>query len=474
MNRKLKVMKNPNGDIEVAGVSVNNTQPEETKIKRQRPPVIPSPETNVSGRKPIKMTFHVGNQFASQTSFPHPDQRKRHTIVHHLYPLLSEWVGRSLPDGVNPRSHEPECLKSPVAKQIEQTIVDKPEDFFLANRGTTIIADHVEFDRKTGNVTVTISDPENQGIADGATTDAVLAKVQTRLAREIMDNKEGNYLQLIDLKKSSIPEILKNGRIHLEVIVGLEDRERIASLVQGRNTSRQVKGWSMENFRGAFEWVKNILEDEKSIFRGKIGYEENSSQDTNILDVLSLATLFHPEFDESDGGDKAPTVAYANKGRMDIRLADENLIKGYKGLAPILEDILKLHDHVYANFEYAYEKVFGAKARLGRREGIQSRLLGEPYELSLTGLKSNYVIPSGFIFPLLASFRALVSYKGGKAHWKVDPFEFFDKYGNKLVGELMEQVEAQGGNPNVAGKRKLVYTALHTKASLYLSKAQEK
>lgn len=438
--------------------------------KREKPPLIPEP-LHATGRKPIRLNFHVGKEFIRALHFPSLDGRKKPTAVYHLYPRLSDWIGRTIPDSVNPRSHDPECLKSPVAKQIEQTILDNPEDFVFANRGATLIADDIHIDTKTGDVVMIISDPENQGLADGATTDAVLAKVQTQLAREVLDNKEASYMQLLDMKGGKMPENLKNGRIHLEVIIGLDDRSRIANLVQGRNTSRQVKGWSMADFRGSFEWIKDIVEAEKSEFKGKVGYEENSSQDTNVLDVLSLLTLFHPEFDEQEeGADKAPTVAYANKGRMDARLVDEELKKGYKKLAPIVPDILRLHDYLYVNFETAYNKVFGERSRLGRRQGIQSRLLGQPYELPLTGMKSNYVIPSGFIFPLLASFRALVSYKTtDKAHWRVDPFSFFDKYGKKLVGELMEQAEAQGGNPNVAGKRKLVYTALYAKAKLALN-----
>lgn len=446
------------------------------KVPEVKPPIIPTPREEVTARKPLKMTFHVGQEFIRRLSFPSSDARKNPTEVVHLYPLLGEWVGRMVPDGVNPRSHDPECLKSSVAKQIEQTIVDQPEDFYLANRGTTIIADALLFDPKTGNVTLCITDPENQGVADGATTDAVLAKVQTRLARELLEKKDASYMDLLAgndgsnrVNKSRLPEALQHGRIHLEVIVGLQDRATIANLVQGRNTSRQVRGWSMADFRGAFDWLKDVLEAPGSMFQGKIGWEENSGQDINVLDVLSIVTLFHPEFDEKENGkEKAPVIAYANKGRIDARLMDEKLLEGYKRLAPLIPDMLRLHDTVYANFEHAYAESFGPRARLGRREGVESRLMDRPYELPLTGTPSNFVIPSGFIFPLLAAFRALINYRG-RVSWKENPFEFFKKHGADLVGELMEQADGLGGNPNVTGKRKLVYTALHSKAKLALN-----
>lgn len=230
----------------------------------------------------------------------------------------------------------------------------------------------------------------------------------------------------------------------------------------------------MSDFRGEFEWIKNIVEGDGSPFKGKIGYEENSGKDITILDVLSVITLFHPEFDQKeDGQERAPVIAYANKGRMDARLADEKLRDGYKELAPLVVDILNLHDYVYANFEGAYNAVFGDRAKLGRREGVESRLMGEPHELPLTGTKSNYVLPAGFIFPVLASLRSLVYRRGGKIGWRREPFKFFDKYGKKLVGELMEQVDAAGGNPNKVGKQKLAYTAIHSQAQICLYKEIE-
>jgi hypothetical protein len=257
--------------------------------------------------------------------------------------------------------------------------------------------------------------------------------------------------------------ILRRGRIHLEIIVGLSSKERIDSMVLGRNTSRQVKPWSMSDFRGTFDWISEILEAPSSRFAGKIGYEENAGKQITVLDVLSLLTLFHCEYDEKR---KAPTVAYSSKGRMDARLNDPKLQPGYKALAPLMQDILALHDSVYAGFENAYKEARDGKAKLGKRQGIEQKL----HHLPLTGVEVNYVIPSGLIFPLLASLRALVGYdKEGKAYWKADPARFFEKYGGELVATLIEQLEMLGGNPNTAGKKKPVYNALLDRAWRLLS-----
>jgi hypothetical protein len=376
-------------------------------------------------------------------------------VIYHLYPLLVDWEGRKLPDEVNPRSHDDEALKSPIARSIEVTLLESPEDFYLANRGATILAEELRYDPDKGVVKLFMTDPLLQGVADGATTDAVLAKVQRDIkagtAKHESDGEVANF------------NTLRRGRIHLEIIVGLRSKERIDAMVLGRNTSRQVKPWSMSDFRGSFDWIREILEKPTSQFADKIGYEENAGKQTNVLDVLSLLTLFHCEYDEKR---KAPTVAYSSKGRMDARLNDAKLQIGYKALAPLIPEILNLHDSIYVGFVTAYKEARDGKTRLGGREGVEKK----DHHLPLTGVLAHYVIPSGLTFPLLASLRALVGYdKAGKAYWKSDPIRFFEKYGAELVASLIEHLEMFGGNPNTAGKKKPVYTALHDRARLLLS-----
>ncbi len=428
---------------------MNETATEEVSppVEEAKPPVIPK----ITARKPLELEFKVDREHMRRMDFG----GKGGQVVLYLYPTLADWKGRHVPDQVNPRSHDQECLRSSVARAIEQTFADRPEDFHWANRGITILAKEYAYTPRTGMFKLIIGDADNQGLADGATTDAVIAKIQS----EIKDR-----------------DLLEKARVHLEVIIGLTERDQIGCLVAGRNTSRQVKTWSLADFQGNFAWIQDILEKDDSKFKGVVGYEENAGKETSILDVLSILTLFHPEFNQKvEGRLKAPTVAYSNRGRMDTRLRDPELLPGYLSLAPILEDILRLHDHVYAGFEKAYNAAFGDGAKLGRRQRVKSRLGGTAYNLPLTGTPSNYLMPSGLVYPLLASLRALVKFserKNGTTRWIANPFKFFDKNGPALISTLIEQVENLGGNPNVAGKRASVYNAVLMQSKNELSEQQ--
>lgn len=411
---------------------------------------LPTPP-KFSKKNPLKISFHVGKEYIRRFTYQETNQKKS-IIKYYFNPLLSEYKGRLISDEINPRSHGEDCLKSAVAKAIEQTLIDNPSDFFLANRGITIIASEVKINETTGAVELLFDSETSQGLADGATTDAVIAKIQTLTP--------------------DLPN-LTQARVNLEVFLHLEDRDRIASLVGGRNTSRQVRQWSLADFAGKFDWLKDILESPTSAFRNKVGYEENAGLDLTILDVLSLLTLFHEEFNNSD---RSPAIAYAAKGRLDTRLNDDKLLEGYKKLTPIVPEILTLHDYIYTSFEQKYDEAFKGKSKLGKRTGIESRKQDEGYVLPLTGNEANYIIASSYIYPLLGAMRALVRYKKNQeAAWRSSPFRFFDMYGATLIKALIEQIEDSGatGNPNLAAKRKTTYDALFNLAQAKLFQPTE-
>lgn len=406
------------------------------------------------------MSEHETTAFEPITlRFPHSkDELRRITLreetgdceVYRLSPFAVHWPAEKIPDRVNPRSHDENCLNSKVAHDIEQTLRDDPEDFWLANRGGFLLAEKVKFDPEKSQVEITLADDLIHGMADGATTNTVIAK----LRREMKANDD-----------DALKESLSKARFNMDVVVGLTEQDRIAKLVQGRNRSVQVKEWSLNDFRGEFDWLKAHIDRAGGPFRGKIGWQENALADVSVLDLISTMTLFHPAYSERKGRRRrAPTAAFSGKGSADKRLIDEGMADGYKSLEPILEQILVLHDHIYARFEPAYEiynrEVHNKGSKLGKRRGV----LPSPIKLPLTGTQSKYRVDKGLLFPLLAAHRCLVQYDEGRASWKMDPIAFFDEYGPDLVGRLFDEYEKLGRNPAAVGKNPSVYETLYEKA----------
>ena len=109
-------------------------------------------------------------------------------LIYHLYPTLADWVGKQLPDKVNPRSHDEQALKSGVAKKIRETILEVPEDFYLANRGVTILAENLKYDPEKGGAPMLLakgSDFTALKIREIAVANDILLLESPALARSI-------------------------------------------------------------------------------------------------------------------------------------------------------------------------------------------------------------------------------------------------------------------------------------------------
>ena len=142
------------------------------------------------------MSRNVSERFTSSIvlDFPHlkKDLRKIQFEGHdgqveytsyRLMPRVADWPASKVPDGPNPRSHGPECLESGVAREIEKTLTENPQDFHLANRGGCLLVHSLRFDPDAERIRIELDDLALHGMADGATTNAVIEQVQDELGR---------------------------------------------------------------------------------------------------------------------------------------------------------------------------------------------------------------------------------------------------------------------------------------------------
>lgn len=373
-----------------------------------------------------------------------------------------------IPDKINPRSHEVIKMSSRVPEAIQSSIEESPELFHLLNRGCLIIAKKAWYDNQNKILHFIVESDNDYGMVDGATTDRVLAKLK----------KDVSSADFYSLKEDEIPEHFKEAYVHLEIIAGDLDQydDLRIKLAGARNTSEQVKEFSLEDLKGNFDWLKDILN--KSKFKNKIRYRENEPKPVDIRVVLALLTLFHPKWLKFN---KDPIVAYTGKGAvLDLYTNTDKETgwqEGYEKLAPVVVNILELYDDVHIGFQKAYKTAYGAngaRAQLGRRKGVTFiENKAKARELHLSGKRTQYVLPDGWLYPLLASFRMLLDWpKTGKGavKWAQEPSEFFSRYGHELVYFLIERDEELGRNPNATGKSKGVWLGLRDKVDNLLLK----
>lgn len=399
--------------------------------------------------------------------------------THHVYlPVLEltnaiKKSGHPLPEGINPRSHDK--LKGNIPKAIRNTIENSPEMFSLVNRGLTISAYNAKYDTITNLLTIDFGvkdqyegDKALYGVLDGATTLTVLREVSEPLP----DEESGEI---------NIDHNLETAIVHLEIITGLEDREEIAQLAIGRNSSVAVKAFSIENFRGSYGWLLDCIKDMP--YCSKIGLDENANGDLNILELTAILNLFNPYWK----GDKMPD-SYTSKQSMVDRYQEmedgsdkANRNELFRKLTPIITEILTLHDTIKSGF---YQASVDAKLKIlamGSRKG--KRLFREYKKerpMTFTNLEQKCEVPTGVLFPLLGAFRALIGInKNGNVMWNTDPFEFWKNHRVTLVSQVMDLLSNFNDDPQTCGKRSTSYCHMYSQVqSLYaveeLSRMQKK
>lgn len=371
--------------------------------------------------------------------------------IHHAYVPVTEFKREMFPDDINPRSHEQ--LSGRVPKAIEGSVVTSPADFHLLNRGVLVLAQSCTYDNHTKMLEITINGPQDGGLADGGTTDRVLS---TMLDPVTLKNQKMNEKEMLACLASAF--------VHVEIISG-DFSSKLVALAGARNTSNQVKEFALDNLDHKFDWLKDVIE--ASDLSDRVRYRENDPQPVDIRTVLAILTMFHPKWDEEQ---KEPVVAYSGKGGILAYFRDDTWLPGYKQLKDVAVEILELHDYIHGQFQKQYALFNRETKDVGSKFGKRREIIykkDKPLITALTETEVSYVIPDGWLYPVVASMRMLLDYPKGKpAKWVLSPFDYFDEYGYELVGDVAEQSAAYGFNPQTVGKSRPVWSGLRGKVKL--------
>jgi AIPR protein len=406
--------------------------------------------SNVNTAGPREFRFKVSSNNIRSLKDPHNENLQ----IHHAYIPVRTFAHGKLPDNVNPRSHENVTGRVPEA--IEDSLRERSKWFHLLNRGLVVVAQKAWYDNRSQMFHIVISSDDENGLADGATTDRVVAKVKKSISLADFDT----------LDEAEIPTFLRDAFVHVEVISG-EIGDMLVPLTGARNTSNQVKEFSLENLGGGFDWIKDVLEH--SEFRGRVRYKENDPEPVDVRTVLGLLTLFHPKWTQLA---KEPVIAYTGKGAILDLYRDEEWRPGYESLRAVLVDILGLYEYLHLEFPQQYEKYkdsLGTGSKLGARKEVRYTE-GRSHTLPLTGKKTKYLIPDGWLYPLAGAFRILLEVpKNGRGHakWVTNPRAFFDKFGHEFIADIVEQSESLGRNPQSTGKSRPLWNNLRKSVELH-------
>lgn len=323
-------------------------------------------------------------------------------------------------------------VKSKIARQIKETLRDAPENFWKLNGGIQMLARDV--DVKDGRqVTLHMFDPEDEddaGIADG-----VINGGHTYMCiKEVVEELEADAARAAESERRKEANdrlfALNRAVVRVEVLTGI-DKAEMPDISRARNTGEAVRKHSLQNLKGLYEPIKEVLGAEEC---ERVGFCENDvdpvpGRTYQVTELIRLMCLFNNEL-YPFSADRHPVHCYTSAGSVVEKWDTE--AKTFKPLVSKLRDFMELHDSVHLIL-CAWQK----KRRGQRFNGFEAK---DDFTLPFTNRKAAFKISSAFVYPILASLRILLN---ERSEWRDDPKQFIQTSGEALMGVLISFYEEQ-------------------------------
>lgn len=332
---------------------------------------------------------------------------------------------KDLPDNIpmdtNPREQK---LTTQVPKKIAYSLLyNQDKNFHLLNRGIVISAESSTFNNKNGMLTLIFSNLEKHGNVDGGHTYKV-----------ILENR-------VDIEEDKY--------VRLEIMTGVENY--FEDLADARNTSAQVQDKSLAELANKFYIIKKALISES--FINNIAYKENAQGNIDVSDIVAILSMFNKDMYTAG---IHPIASYSQKSKCIknyIKVID-NDNNAFIKMQNIMPDIFKLYAYIEGEIPRVYNRDGGKK--YGRVKGVAYKEGKGFYQIKFNpdADKICYETPKGFIYPLLAAFRALIEDDGIKYSWSMDinPIKLFDEIAPSLIDTTIDRSRTLGNNPQSVGK----------------------
>ena len=354
---------------------------------------------------------------------------------------------------VNPRvpnRTQKGVLSGPVVKGIIETLTGSPDYMGIKNQGIYLLVEDVEFTRTqggAGKLRITLADPSRHGIVNGGHTYAAI--------RDAIENAD-------DVTRTC----LARAHVRLHLLQGI-DEAMVAEIAEGLNRSKQVDDPSLANLQGHFDKIRDVMHGKPGA--ETIAYHQGGPGDTYITEILVILELFNCErFDRKRHPhyllNRSKSALEFYQGDLERRPSPTDL------LVPKLPEILKLSDLIKKQTPEAAKRVgfeFG-RMKIGKvRAGSHTN---RNVPLPFLGERMAYHVPNGWLYPMLAAFRANVDWDlhRRRFEWKVPLNELVPLVIDDLVRVCVTEHRDNNLQPDKVGKRESTYSQCFDKVQLHL------
>lgn len=333
---------------------------------------------------------------------------------------------------MDPNARVPNIRRS-VYKDVRESLLAPDGRFHLKHKGITLVAESVE---KKGDNLYLVHLEQGQGVLDGGHTYTLI---------------------LAEQRNERLPE---NQFVKFEIITRAPE-DWIAEMAGGLNTSVQVQDMSLDNLEGRFDWIKKQIAGQP--YEDAIAWRENEDKDFDARDIVSILTCFNIDLFPNEVSDTQPVIAYEKKSAA-LKLYEQNPAS-YEKLAPILKEVLTLHDLIRSDAREYWNEEGG---RFGQLAFVEHRAKG--FFLPFLQTSVEYRLMNGALYPILAAFRWMVEHDPkGKVRWR-GGFKQVKTLWSASALELLKMTKQAsdelGRNPNAVGKSRNHWANLFARVAM--------
>jgi len=347
--------------------------------------------------------------------------------LHHLETLLpfSE-VNKLVPGTANVR--KPKENSKPYRNMLE-TARKHPRSFHLKNRGITFLC--------SGFLTTPESNGKRSLTIELAKEDEDLNGGEIDEARKAGIGDGGHTYAVIDKIVQEADQLRANDPTWVEPFVRVRfstsNMEWVTTedMVEALNTSTQVKDWTMDEYRRAFEPLKKAFAA-AGFDVSNIIFKENDPghPDWKVEDILQRLACFLRS--KSDLGPRL----YKSKGRARQLFKDEKTQPEFLALSNVITDVTFLPEFIESKLKDSLVE----RNRFGGLRVATERKAEFTYPS--IGYKSKYQMDLAATLPLAGAFRELLELnpKTGKEEWIIDWREAFRRAADDLYRTLVDHM----------------------------------
>lgn len=333
---------------------------------------------------------------------------ERHTFILRVAELPE------FPLDPNPRGQR---IDRGIYRQVSESLLSNDGYFLWKNHGITVLAKKVN---KIDDITYEVEmDPVHHGIVDGGHTCSIIRDA-------IAANGDGVDQQTVEVR----------------VFTGIVPEELEAVDVAGAlNTTMQVQEMSLANLAGKFDWLKKELSNEP--YFSDIAWRENERAAYDARDIVVLIDMFNVRRFPVNGEDH-PTRTYNNKGEVLKDYVKEPAV--YERYAPIVKDILRLHDTISKEGPELHTASGGRAGGLDFVKSKKAKKAGKVVRLQVPfhflGQTGDQWLDRAALYPMLGAFRwMIVEQSDGTFGWR-DDFDHVVAVWRRAGSEMMRATQA--------------------------------